>query len=387
MRILYCTNLRLPTERVHGRQVAEVCRALHALGHDVGVVAPFRKESEGLEFISYYGLPPAIALTKLGTTDPMTSAWLPEFFGFILLNIRFRKALRRFLRQGRPDLLYTRSPVLLPELVGSGTPVLLELHSIPRSPSFAQLANRCTLVVALTTPMREELIRMGIEASKVIVAGDAVNPELFGALPSKNAARRTFDVPDDAFVVGYAGQLESMGLSKGIPELLGALERLHGVRGLVAGGPDASKKKFEHSLSPDARTRVTFTGMLPQEKVRDIYAASDVLVYPAPKSGHPFYNRDTSPMKLFEYMASGVPLVSADLPPVRDILDSSVALLVPPGDPNALAGAIEEIRKHPEAAAKRTEAAKKRVGEHTWEKRMARVMDGFQERARSNKAR
>ncbi len=386
MKILYCTNLRLPTERVHGRQVAEVCRALHVLGHQVGIVSPYRKESEGLAMHAYYELPEDIAHTRLGKSDPLSWKWLPEFFGFVLLNIRFRSALRSYLKKTKADVLYTRSPVLLPALLASGMPVLLELHSIPASPNFVSLAARCTLVVALTTPMRAQLIRMGLDASKVIVEGDAVNRTVFSSLGEKNEARNIFGLSQDAFVAGYAGQLESMGLSKGIPELLGAIEQAPEVTGLIAGGPNESKKKFEGSLEPDVRSRVIFTGILTQDRVRDLYAASDVLVYPAPKSDHPFYMRDTSPMKIFEYMATGVPLVSADLPPVRDILDSSVALLVPPGDSSALAGAIEEIRKNPEDAKKRAEAARQRVLSHTWDMRMMRVMDAFHERTASAKS-
>lgn len=45
MRIAYCTNIRLPSERAHGHQVAAVCDALVKLGHDVTIFAPFRKTS------------------------------------------------------------------------------------------------------------------------------------------------------------------------------------------------------------------------------------------------------------------------------------------------------------------------------------------------------
>lgn len=385
MKILYCTNLRLPTERVHGRQVAEVCRALHVLGHDVEIVSPYRQESAALDMHAYYDLSEEIGHVRLGRKDPLAWKWLPEFFGFLLLNIRFRKSLRSYLENERADALYTRSPVLLPVLLDSKLPVLLELHSIPASPNFIGLANRCTIVVALTTPMREQLIRMGLDASKVITEGDAVNRTVFGSSGDKNDARKAFGIAPDAFVAGYAGQLESMGLSKGIPELLGALEKAPGVTGLIAGGPNESRKKFEASLQPGVRSRVTFAGILTQDRVRDLYAASDVLVYPAPKSDHPFYNRDTSPMKIFEYMASGVPLVSADLPPVRDILDPTVALLVPPGDSQALASAIEEVRKDPEGAAQRAQTAKQRVLAHTWDMRMMRVMDAFQAASKSSR--
>lgn len=203
---------------------------------------------------------------------------------------------------------------------------------------------------------------------------DAVDIDRF-----KNAAPMKYeDIPLGMSLVGYAGQLESMGLSKGIPELLDALgilvQRLHREMHVVIAGPPLG---LSHPLECRIRQTpyVTFVGLLSHEIVPAFLTSCDILVYPAPSSRHPFYVRDTSPLKIFEYMAAGKPIVTADLPPIRDVLDESTAFFCRPGDPEDLARAIIEVLDHPEEARKRAEVARKKVEHYTWEKRMARIME------------
>ncbi len=381
MRIAYCTNVRLPSERAHGHQVAQVCDALAQLGHDVTIYAPFRRSIVQEDYWTYYGANRSVQLLHLGYFDPIGRAFFPEIIALWMLNFFLRRNLRKALSSMDIDLVYTRSPVLLSQVLKTGLPVVLELHSLPRwlRRSFVRSCNRCRLIVCLTFSMRDELVSWGVDVARVIVEGDAVNLERFAALPSRTEARARWGIAADVPVIGYTGQLESMGLSKGLPELLGAaallLERGESVYFLLAGGPDSARERMENSLPAALSGRVIFTGILSRSDVPMIAAAADVLVYPAPASDHPFYRRDTSPLKIYEYMATGKPVIAADLPPVRDILDASTAILVPPGDVEALADAIESIVADPTAAEERAVAARRRVAGHSWTERMRRILD------------
>lgn len=250
--------------------------------------------------------------------------------------------------------------------------VVLELHTLPNRgiEKFVEQCNRCVLVVCLTSPMKKELVEMGVSAEKVMVEPDAVDFEKFASVQPM-----PIDLPKP--LIGYAGQLESMGLSKGIPELIGAAELLqrNGFAGrCVIAGPRSANETIVRTLRSPA---VAYQGYLPADEVPRFLVACDVLVYPAPKSDHPFYNRDTSPLKIFEYMASGKPIVTADLPPIRDVLDEDSAFFCPPGDPQALAERIEYVLRHPEEAAKRAARAQEKVQHYTWDKRMKRIFDAL----------
>lgn len=390
MRIAYCTNVRLPNERAHGHQVAKVTQALYGLGHHVEIFSPFRHNPIDQNFAAYYGLSSPIPLHQLGTIDGIAAWWAPGVTGLKLTTFLFGRALHGVLSKRTKDFdcIYTRTPELLPVLTTLNKPVILELHRIPRvgKRTFLRQLRKCRLIVALTTSMRAALVEMGVSDVPVVVEGDAVDLHDFEMLPPAADTRKALGIPAGMPLIGYAGQLESMKLSKGIPELLDALVALRkrgfDFRAVIAGGPENVKQRFVDELDPLLRDCVTFTGFLPHAKIPTFLTACDVLVYPAPKSKHPFYTRDTSPLKIFEYMAAARPIVTADLPPIRDVLDESMALFNPPGDADATADVIRDVFEYPENAEKRARIARGHVESFTWSKRMDRILKavGFDQR-------
>lgn len=382
MRVAYCTNVRLPSERAHGHQIAKVTAALRDMGHEVEIFAPYRKNVIQQSFESYYGITSPICLHHLGSTDGIAAWWAPGILGLKLTTYLLGRNLRAVLkaRPGDFDVVYTRTPELLPFITNLGFPVILELHRIPRigRTGFLRLLRSCKLIVALTSPMRQALIDMGVSDVPVIVEGDGVDLHDFEALPSAKDTRTSLGVPDTIPLIVYAGQLKSMGLSKGIPELLGALgvlaDRGLEFRAVIAGGPESEKEKFSESLSEHVKKFVTFTGHIAHLKIPTLLTAADVLVYPAPKSEHLFYTRDTSPLKLFEYMAAGKPIVAADLPPLHDAVDASMVTFAEPGNAHSFAEAILMILEHRDDATKKAALARAHVEQFTWGKRMERIL-------------
>ncbi len=380
MRIAYCTTLRLPSERAYGRQVAAVCQALVRLGHAVEIVGPQRQNEVEDDFWSYYGVDPSIRLTQLPAFDGIASRWTPGVIGLHLHTRSFGRQLRPYLSHADVDLLYSRNPVLLPLLVGSGKPVIIELHTLPRfgRRRFVRRCNRCSLVVCLTTPMKEELHRWGVHQDRLMVAGDAVDLDAFHQLPDRLAARAYWTIPTDAFVVGYAGSIRTMGHDKGVDQLVSATDQLRQntrLHLLIAGGPRAAAASLqEQAARAGLGDRVHILGPVTHRDVLQLYAASDLLVYTAPASNAAYFRRDTSPLKLFEYMAAGVPMIAAALPPLRDVLDESTALLYEPGNANHLASQIAYAMDHGEDMRRMAERSKARVAEHTWTKRIERIL-------------
>lgn len=377
MRIAYVTNVRLPSERAHGHQIAQVCDAITRLGHEVTILAPHRKNPLQESYTKYYRADPSVKIQYLGDLDPIDHPYIFKIFQLPILNAFLRKHLRHHLNF---DLFYTRAPALLSVLLGSKKPVILELHRLPRSGKrkFVKQCNQCALVVCLTSQMKQELMRMGVKSDHVIVEGDAFDPTLFTHAPHAEVAKKKWNLEADLPVIGYTGQLSSMGLNKGLPHLLQSLEALlkKGVlfQAVIAGGPDSEREKLAASLSPVLRAHVHFLGFVPHAEIASVLSACDVLVYPAPKSSDPYYQRDVSPLKLFEYMAAGKPIACADLPPLKDIVDRSTVRLYEPGNADACATAIQELIKNPAEAQKLAKAAHTKVQRYTWEERMKRVL-------------
>lgn len=380
MNIAYCTNVRLPSERAHGHQIAQVCDALTRLGHAVTVFHPYRRNTVTEDFHSYYGVPSSIVVRPLGTFDPINRAWLPGVAGLWTLNALLRRAYRHALSSEKFDVLYTRTPALLPALLQTGTPVILELHQLPRVARvrFVRHASQCKLVACLTSSMRDTLIAWGVPADKVIAEGDGVDLKRFAKVPMKDTARASIGLRTDRMVVGYVGRLKTLGMEKGVRQLLEALKELQSegrFMGLIVGGPAADADEYRR-LAAELKLSnqdVRFTGEVPASRVPEMLSACDILAMPFPDVPH--YRHHMSPLKMFEYMAACRPIVTSDLPTIRDVLTEKTAYFCNPGDVTSLVAALKNIARNTTEAGQKAQAARKLAEHHTWEERMRRVLD------------
>ena len=341
----------------------------------------------------YYGIPSrAFSIVKLPNFDALSSQWVPGKIAFLASMYSFRRALFLFVSKHQTDLFYVRSAQVLPPLLATGIPVVLELHTLPRMArrTFLAQCRRCAVVICLTRIMRDVLISWGLDAERVFVEGDAVDLRRFtlsersesnGFIPHQKEAKAQWLLPQGRTVVGYVGSLVTGdGLEKGVREFLNAIALLRKqervIFGWIVGGPNMWREKCiqearTHGLTEDD---VRLEGIIPFAAVPDALCSCDVLIYPAPASSHPYFLRDTSPLKLFEYMAAGRPIACADLPPLHDVVDDDVVRFYSPDDPKGLAEAIAWTLDHPEEAKRMAERAKERVKQHSWEARMQRIL-------------
>ncbi len=383
VRITYVTNTRFPTEKAHGLQVASVCQALCRLGHSVTLLTPTIGNPVAEDPLAYYGVPSAaFPVIRLPNFNALSSRWVPGKLAFIIAMRSFRRALSTFLPSHRADLFYARSPHVLPPLLATSIPVVLELHTLPRVArrKFLARCRRCAVVVCLTRPMRSTLLSWGLDAERVLVEGDGVDIARFRAPSCRGEAKARWLLPPDRPVIGYVGSLvTSEVLEKGVRVFIAAIALLRAQRrvfGWIVGGPNTLRDKYISEARARGLTEddARLEGVIPFTAVADALSACDILVYPSPKSGHSYFLRDTSPLKLFEYMAAARPIVCADLPPLRDVVDASVARPCAPGDPRELADGIAWVLDHPEEARQMAEHAQERVKQYSWEARMERIL-------------
>lgn|GEM_PF-1655910 len=173
----------------------------------------------------------------------------------------------------------------------------------------------------------------------------------------------------------YVGKLEAR---KGVDLLLRAVAELPGHRLLLAGGgprQEAACRRRARRLG--VADRVEFTGFLPPREIPALLARARVGVCPLPAGRDPVSDRYTSPMKLLEMMAAGLPVVATAVPPVtRLVRPRTDALVVPPNDPEALARALLELSRDRALAHRLAASALERAAEHDWRHR-ARALDRF----------
>ena len=118
--------------------------------------------------------------------------------------------------------------------------------------------------------------------------------------------------------------------------------------------------------------RVTFTGWLPPPSVAAELARAHVLVLPNTRTL--ISDRYTSPLKLFEYLAAGRPIVASDLHAIREVLrDQDNALLVEPDSPSALATAVRRLTSEPALARRLAAKAFDDAAYYGWATRAERI--------------
>jgi glycosyltransferase involved in cell wall biosynthesis len=119
---------------------------------------------------------------------------------------------------------------------------------------------------------------------------------------------------------------------------------------------------------------VRVDGFQPPARVPLYLAAGDLGVVPN-RSKPAISARYTSPLKVFEALAAGLPLVASDLPSLREILThEGDALLVAPDDEAALAAGIARLAGDADLRARLADAGRARTAEHTWDARARRIL-------------
>jgi glycosyltransferase involved in cell wall biosynthesis len=171
-------------------------------------------------------------------------------------------------------------------------------------------------------------------------------------------------------MVLYTGHLYSW---KGVDTLARAAEILR-LRTSVyfVGGTSKDVARFKKEFGNIANLHIM--GHRSHKEIPIWQKAADVVVLPntAREDISKYY---TSPMKLFEYMASRRPIVATDIPSIREIVDDSRAIMVKPDDPESMARGIIEALENQELTDRITDAAYHSVALHTWGKRAQRILD------------
>lgn len=368
MKIGYIHDSPMPAPEANTVHVAKMCNAFAANGHEVTLIHPPTQIDEGSP-ASYYGLP------HLPPTVP-------------LYRGRFRGGGRLYatlaalkMRMRGVDLVYARKAELLEPAIRFGMRCIFETHEdiganrpraqralrkIVRSP---RLLRTVVISEALRETMTEQWPPL---APLLMVAHDGADAVAPGSVVP--VAR-----PSGRPRVGYAGHLYP---GKGMELIYELALRRPDIDFLVLGGKGDDLDRWRQATA--AMPNVTMTGMVPHAQVPASLLSCDVVLAPYGRQvgttdGRSDIARWMSPLKIFEYMALGLPMIVSDLPVIREVLeDGRDSALCPPGDVDAWLARLDGLLADPAARAALGAAARAKLeARFTWQIRARDVIAGL----------
>jgi glycosyltransferase involved in cell wall biosynthesis len=173
--------------------------------------------------------------------------------------------------------------------------------------------------------------------------------------------------------VGFVGGLRPWHGVQVLPTLLDHLTKQYQNLQMVIAGEGPLRGELERNIKELKLTQhVVFTGSLPHEKVAGLIRQFDVALAPYPPLDHAFY---FSPLKIFEYMACGIPVVAADIGQIGEVIkNGETGLLYPPGELDALIAACKRLLADTDLRQKLGQAAAEEVrNKYTWDHNASRV--------------
>ena len=267
---------------------------------------------------------------------------------------------RRRLR--RATTLYTRVPQISLALAAAGLVNHLEVHDtrklvdeglLPRLVRHHR-AGRVGMLFPISRSAADTLIEAGAVADRVCVLPSGVDLGAYADVTPFDGSQL-----DEPRIV-YLGRLSEM---RGLKVLEAISQRVRAHLTLVGDQDD------EVAAIPGIQVHP----FVPPRQVPDWYAKCDLVLLPyQPGLEH---IESISPLKLFEAMAAGRPILISDLPPMREVIEhEKTGLLIDPCDVDAWVDAVERLRRDRALACRLAQAAKEQAVRYGWSARAATIL-------------
>jgi glycosyltransferase involved in cell wall biosynthesis len=390
MLFIYRYLVPFPNPKAHSIQIANTIHALARAGAEVMFYPREYTERSPEECLGYYGLQahPNLKLcshprwTKRsrkwkGTLIRLWERWM---FG----RLRNRRPVF-YLRDGEDSFVYARKLAQIRERWNAT--VIIENHRVHKM-EFEEYS-RPGAPEHERVKLKGGLRRLSEQEGEGLRACDGLTPisetlmhsliDTYGDLPPmevvhSGAAQPEQDDPPLHARKGivYAGQLYAW---KGVPNLIAAMADVSGAELTIVGGNKTEELDELRALATQHRVqdRIRFVGHVPHPEVHSYVSRARCAVIPL---GNDLLARKfTSPIKVFEYMAAGTPIVAANLPTIREILQHEQnALLFEPDNPRDMADKISRVMSDAALADRLRDRAKADLAAYSWDARAKKII-------------
>jgi len=369
-KIYFLFNGRFPSEKADSLFAILDAKSFVDCGQRLIMVVPSRiaKQEDPFDF---YGIEKKFEVIYIPIIDGFF-LHLPKTFAFWFTNFIFSISAFFYLikNMSKDDIVYSNE--LLPLfLVSFFKKTFYEMHDYPKSKLsiFGIMLKRISYVLIHNKWKTDRAIRdFNLNKDKIITLANAVDLDQFSITIDRNRLRQQLKIPTDAKVVVYSGHLYSW---KGADLLADIAKDLSQFEFYFIGGNQKDliifKEKYRSS-------NIHFIGFKPHKEIPLWQKVSDCLVLPntGKEDISKYY---TSPMKLFEYMASDSPIVASNIPSISEIVSDKEVRFFEPDNGESLKEAINFVLSNREYSKNLVENAKEKVKQYTWEIRAKKILN------------
>ena len=376
MKILY--HHRTLGDGAEGIHVAEIIKAFKNLGHEVRVVSLIGEKTNVV----------SKKQNKWSNIKKLMPGFLYEI-GEMAYNIQGYRSIGQAVAEFNPDFIYDRYVSYNYSAVGTGRrhniPVILEVNApyadekqtFDEKLFFKNLASQserkicrdATIVIVVSTPLKEILISKGIPEQQIVVMPNGADPDVFHPSIDGTSVRQRYNL-QGKIVIGFTGILRPWHgidlLVDAFGNILDGREDLHFL--IVGDGPIRSE--LERDIAAKGLSQhIAITGRQSHDVVSTFVAAMDITVSPR---ATPY----ASPMKILEYMAMGKTVVAPDTSNIRDIISHGKdGILFQAEEVGSLTKALNEVVNDSELRMELGKNARKKIeDERTWSHNAAGVI-------------
>jgi len=396
IKIAVISSGHIPSQWAHSINTMKMANAFSKLGHNVEVLTVERylerKNKQRIKDIyKFYGISKNIKilyfrdnfLFYLEEMKPFN--WILWILKKITKNrIRYifdpENQISEYCKKNNVDICYCRSYRTVFYNIKNKIPSIMESHTPnikhPDLQRVIKLSHSKYFkgLVTISDILKQNFMKAGIPKDKILVLQDGVDIESFQNI-KKTEARANLGLPQDKSIIMYCGHLYK---GRGIEYILDAAKILKdkNVMFAIVGGFPSDVSYWKKYANDMGLVNVVFTGFVENGMVPTYLKAADVLLMP--------YTRDTptykwmSPLKLFEYMAAGQPIIATDLVAIKERIENlKTGILVKEKSGKEIANAVRLILDNRVLANKLSRNAAKEVEKYSLRKRAEAILNKF----------
>ncbi len=378
-------DCNIPSHFAHSFNLMKMAQAFQQISCETEVVScnsitSLKRRLKYGDLSAHYGLDKPVTISwKMPSIRNFISGYTQDDKQYAMRAAQYAKA-KNF------DLVYARSFRVSSSAVKQGCPTVMETHTIEYDKTALQeiyeIADNANFLglVTIHEKIAKEHAKRGIPENKLLVLEDGVDLTRFKIKDDKATWRRKLGWDDNKKYAVYCGHLYK---EKGIDVIIAAAENLKkhkNIQFILAGGLGKDINHWKAICEQKNLKNISFTGFLKNNVVPYYLKAADCLLLPY-SQGIEYKVMDihtTSPLKLFEYMASNRPIVATNTQTISKILTHNEnAVLTMLGDINAFSDAVFSILNQPIHSEKLAAKASLLAENFTWDKRCESILQNF----------